>query len=413
VSAPARRDAGSAIDGFASYRRHERRAAHVARRGLRVPFLEARDGVSGSTIVSGGREMISYSGYNYLGLSGHPAVSRAAKDAIDRHGTSASASRIVSGQIPLHAELEKRLAAFLGTDDCLVFVSGYLTNVSAIGHLFAPRDVVAHDAMAHHSIVAGARLARARVVSYPRHDWMTLDARLEPVRGQCRRGLLVAEGIYSMDGCVVDMAGALRAKRRHRLLLMVDEAHSLGILGRTGRGVGEAFALTAADVEIRMGTLSKALASCGGYIAGDRGLIEYLRYMAPGFVFSVGLTPPDTAAALAALEILECEPDRPRQVRDRARQFRSLARRWGLSLGGDEDAPIAALVVGDADRCIRLSERLAERGVHVPPIVYPGVPWGAARLRFFITIGHTEAQFRATLPVVAQELERLGPGLDG
>jgi 8-amino-7-oxononanoate synthase len=395
------------LDGFPGYQIMQRRIAEAARRGILLPFFQPRDGVSGGTIRRDGRELINYSGYNYLGLSGHPAVSQAAKDAIDQYGTSASASRIVSGEIELHGELERRLAAFLGTEECLVFVSGYLTNLTVIGHLFSRPDIVVHDAMAHNSIIAGCKLSEARIVSFPHDDWPALDAQLAPLRSASRRGLLVTEGIYSMDGDILDIAGAVAAKRRHDLLLMVDEAHSFGILGRTGRGVCEHAGVPSRSVDILMGTLSKTLAGCGGYIAGDRSLIGYLRHSAPGFLFSVGLSPPDTAAAIAALGILEQEPERAQKLRDTARLFRQIARRYGLKVGGAEESPVVPLVIGDSERCVRLSLRLLELGINVQPIIHPAVAEDAARLRFFITTNHTEGHFRATIPLIARELEQL------
>src|SRR5260221_911630 len=268
--------AGQVLEGFAAYRMMQRRIADAAQRGIMLPFFQPRDGVSGGTIRWNGQDLVNYSGYNYLGLSGHPSVSRAPKEAIDRYGTSASASRIVSGEIELHGILERRLAAFLGTEDCLVFISGYLTNLTVIGHLFSRPDIVVHDAMAHNSIITGCRLSEARTLSFPHDDWRALDEMLTPLRGAARRGLLVTEGIYSMDGDIIDVCRAVAAERRHDLLLMVDEAHSFGILGRSGRGVCERAGEPVSSIDIHMGTLSKTLASCGGYIAGDQSLIDYL-----------------------------------------------------------------------------------------------------------------------------------------
>jgi 8-amino-7-oxononanoate synthase len=399
-------DRPSFAGGFAGYRALKRRFGEAARRGIHLPFFEPRDGVSDSTIHWRGRSLIDFSGYNYLGLSGHPEVSRAAKQAIDKFGTSASASRIVSGQIELHGELERRIAAFLGTEDCLVFVSGYLTNVTVIGHLLSRHDIAVYDTMAHNSIVSGVRLSEAQKLIFPHGNWDELDRLLAPVRTDWRRGMLIGEGVYSMDGSVLDLHQALAVKDNHDLMLMVDEAHSLGVIGDTGRGLCEHAGVAPSRIDIHMGTLSKALASCGGYIAGDKSLIEFLRFLAPGFIFSVGLSPPDTAAALAALDILEREPDRPRRLRDGARRFRALARTYGLPLGGAEDAAIASLVVGDTNSCIGLADRLLELGIHVQPIVYPAVPRDGAVLRFFITINHTEEQFRVALPAVAREFER-------
>jgi 8-amino-7-oxononanoate synthase len=395
------------LDDFAAYRMMQRRIEDAAQRGIMLPFFQPRDGVSGGTIRWNGQDLVNYSGYNYLGLSGHPSVSEAAKQAIDRYGTSASASRIVSGEIELHGVLERRLATFLGTEDCLVFISGYLTNLTVIGHLFSRPDVIVHDAMAHNSIITGCRLSEARTLSFPHENWPALDEIMAPVRPTARRGLLVTEGIYSMDGDIIDIDRAIAAKHRHDLLLMVDEAHSFGIIGNTGRGVCERAGVPASSIDIHMGTLSKTLASCGGYIAGDQSLIDYLRYTAPGFLFSVGLSPADTAAALAALDVLEIEPERPGQLQENARLFRRLARKVGLDVGGAEESPVVPLILRNSELCVRLSLALLELGVNVQPIIYPAVAEDAARLRFFITHNHTEAQFAATLPLVARELERL------
>src|SRR5258706_2040221 len=342
-------EAGGFIRAFAGYQKLRRRFANVARRGIAVPFFQPRDGVSGSTIRWHGRELINYSGYNYLGLSGHPKVSAAAKAAIDKYGTSASASRIVSGQIELHAELEKRIAAFLGTDDALVFVSGYLTNVTVISHLLNRPDAVIYDSFAHNSILTGARLSGARIISFSHGDWDGLDTTLASCRPEFRRGLLVGEGVYSMDGTIFDIERALEMKRRHNLILMVDEAHSLGTLGRTGRGICELSGVEPGSVDVHMGTLSKTLAGCGGYIAGDRALIEYLRYLAPGFIFSVGLAPPDTGAAIAALDLLEREPGRVRELREKTRSFRRIAKESGIPIGGHPASPAASLGIGDTE----------------------------------------------------------------
>ena len=402
-SPPANRK--SIVDGFAGYRVLRRRIEDLLNSGQKVPFFQPRDGVSHSVIRRQDKSLINYSGYNYLGLSGHPAVSTAAKNAIDKYGTSASASRIVSGQIDLHGELEQNLASFLGTEDALVFISGYVTNVSVISHLLTRADAVIYDSGAHNSIITGAKLSGAKVFTYENGDWDGLDKIMEKSRGDFRRGLLVCEGVYSMDGQILNLPRAVEAKSRHDLLLMVDEAHSLGNCGLTGRGVCEAFGLPPSSVDIHMGTLSKTLASSGGYIAGDAGLIEYLRFLCPGLIFSVGLSPPDTAAAIASLDLLVREPHRPKRLRDRSRYFRKVAREYGLEVGGDEESPVASVIVGDDKKAMLLSKRLFDNGIDVQPIVRPAVATNSARLRFFITTNHTEEQIRATIPLVARELE--------
>jgi 8-amino-7-oxononanoate synthase len=397
----------SVVDDFAGYRALRRRFQDVRDNGMDVPFFEPRDGVSHSIIRRDGQSLLSFSGYNYLGLNGHPAVTAAAKNAVDKYGTSASASRIVAGQIELHGELESKLAKFLGTEDALIFISGYLTNVSVISHLLARPDAVIYDTGAHNSIITGARLSGAKTFTYENGDWDGLDELLTRERAGFRRGLIVAEGVYSMDGQILDLARAVQIKKKHDMLLMVDEAHSFGIVGDTGRGVCEAAGLPVDSIDVYMGTLSKTLASSGGYIAGDAGLIEYLRYLCPGLIFSVGLSPADTAAAMAALDILEREPHRPRRLRERARFFRRIARENGLAVGGDEESPVASLIVGDDKMAMMLSHRLLERGIEVQPIVRPAVSATTARLRFFLTANHTEEQILQAVPAVASELENL------
>jgi len=402
----------SVVDDFAPYRALRRRIEDVQNSGQEVPFFQPRDGVSHSVVRRNGKSLVSFSGYNYLGLNGHPAVTAAAKNAIDKYGTSASASRIVAGQIELHGELERKIANFLGTEDALIFISGYLTNVSVISHLLARPDAAVYDSGAHNSIITGARLSGAKTFTYPNGDWDALDALLAKERSGFRRGMIVAEGVYSMDGQILDLKRAVETKKRHNMLLMVDEAHSLGIVGKTGRGVCEAAGMPVDSIDVYMGTLSKTLASGGGYIAGDRGLIEYLRFLCPGLIFSVGLSPADTAAAIAALDILEREPHRPRRLRERARFFRQTARENGLTVGGDEESPVASLIVGDDKLAMLLSQNLLERGIEVQPIVRPAVSATTARLRFFLTANHTEEQILATVPAVAQELEKLRRGVE-
>ncbi len=397
----------SVVDDFAGYRALRRRINDLQINGQDLPFFHPRDGVSHSVIRRDGASLISFSGYNYLGLNGHPAVIAAAKNAIDKYGTSASASRIVAGQIELHGELEQKLANFLGTEDALIFISGYLTNVSVISHLLARPDAVIYDSGAHNSIITGARLSGAKTFTYENGDWDELDALLTRERGNFRRGLIVAEGVYSMDGQILDLSKLVAIKKKHDMLVMVDEAHSFGIVGQTGRGVCEAAGLPVDSIDVYMGTLSKTLASSGGYIAGDAGLIEYMRFLCPGLIFSVGLSPADTGAAMAALDILEREPHRPKRLRDRAKFFRKVARENGLTVGGDEESPVASLIVGDDKMAMMLSHNLLAYGIEVQPIVRPAVSATTARLRFFLTANHTEEQILETVPVVARELEKL------
>jgi 8-amino-7-oxononanoate synthase len=375
--------------------------------GVGNPFFRVHDGLAGATTVIGGESFTNFSSYNYLGLAGHPEVNAAAKEAIDRYGTSASASRLVSGERAIHRELEQALAATHGVDDCVVFVSGHATNVSTIGHLFGPKDLILHDALIHNSALLGIQLSGARRMPFAHNDWEALDRLLTQHRMQYERVLIVVEGLYSMDGDMPDLPHFVEIKRRHRAFLMVDEAHSLGVLGRSGRGIQEHFGLCGSDVDIWMGTLSKALASCGGYIAGERALVEHLKCAAPGFVYSVGMPPPAAAAALAALRLLHAEPQRPQALQIRGRQFLERARSLGLDTGLSVGLSVIPAITYSSLKAIRLSEALFRRKINVQPIVYPAVQERAARLRFFISSEHTEAQIHASVDAVAEEMRRL------
>ncbi|HEY1431791.1 MAG TPA: aminotransferase class I/II-fold pyridoxal phosphate-dependent enzyme [Stellaceae bacterium] len=375
--------------------------------GISDPFFRVHEGIADAETVIDGRRYVNFASYNYIGLNGHPDIRDAAKAAIDRYGTSVSASRPVSGERPIHRDLERALARLHGTEDCLVLVGGHSTNVTVIGHLLGRDDVIVHDALIHNSIVQGAILSGARRVPFPHLDHESADRLLRETRPRGGRALLVIEGHYSMDGDVPDLPAFIAAARRNRAWLMVDEAHALGVLGARGFGSADRFGVDPGDVDIWMGTLSKSLVSCGGYIAGNKDLVEYLKLVAPGFVFSVGMAPPAAAAALAALELLEREPERVRRLNDRAALFLRLAREGGLDVGGSIGASIVPLVTGSSIRAGRLAQALFRQGINVQPILYPAVPERAARLRFFVTASHTEEQIRDTVATLLEESHRV------
>ena len=378
--------------------------------GIVNPYYRPHDGNARATTSIGGKVCITFANYNYLGLSGHPAVSQAAKDAIDRYGTSVSASRIVSGQRPLHQELETTIAQGLGVDDCIVFISGFTTNVTVIGHLFGPKDLILHDELSHNSLMQGAILSGARRMPFPHSDWKAIDRTLDQLRGDYDQVLIVVEGMYSMDGDYPDPRPLVEIAKRHRALLMIDEAHSIGVLGEHGFGLGELYDLNRNDVDIWMGTLSKSFASAGGYVAGRQELIDYLRYTAPGAVYSVGLSPPDTAAALAALKAMAAEPERIGRLRANGQLFLELAKARGLNTGHSMGVNIVPVIVGSSPMSIVLSNTLLEQGVNVQPIIYPAVEEKSARLRFFLSSDHTEDQIRTAVDLTASTLQRLRKG---
>jgi 8-amino-7-oxononanoate synthase len=373
-----------------------------ARLGIADPYFRAHEGTAGSTTRIEGRELVNFSSYNYLGLSGDARVNEAAKRAIDRYGTSVSASRLVSGERPLHGELERALAAAYGVDDCVVYVSGHAANVSTIGYLFGPKDLILHDALIHNSVLQGIQLSGAQRRAFPHNDAATLDAILAGERAQFERVLVVLEGLYSMDGDFPDLPAFIEIKNRHRAFLMVDEAHSFGVLGASGLGIREHFGLDGAAVDIWMGTLSKSLAGCGGFVAGERALVENLKFAAPSFVYSVGMAPPLAASALAALECMRAEPERVQALQARGRLFLQLAREAGIDTGTSAGYAVVPAITGSSIRAARLSHALFERGINVQPILYPAVPDKGARLRFFLSCRHTPEQIRSTVRTLAE-----------
>ena len=380
----------------------------AARLGLSNPFFRLHQGTAGAQTCIGERDYLNFASYNYLGYSGHPRVAEAAKAAIDRYGTSVSASRPVSGDRPLHRELERELAKLYDVDDAVVMVSGHATNVTTIGYLFGPRDLVVHDELIHNSVLQGIQLSGARRLSFAHNDWQALDRLLGEQRQHFERVLVVVEGIYSMDGDYPELPRFVELKHKHKVFLMVDEAHSLGVMGATGKGIREHFGLAGDAVDIWMGTLSKTLSSCGGYIAGSTALIEHLKFLAPGFLYSVGMPPAVTASALAALQLLAEDRERVAQVQARGELFLRLAREAGLDTATSTGLAVIPVITGSSFKAGRLSSALFERGINAQPILYPAVPEQSARVRFFVSCEHSEEQIRHTVAVVAEEMARLG-----
>ncbi|SEM99148.1 8-amino-7-oxononanoate synthase [Pseudomonas sp. ok272] len=379
----------------------------AARFGLSNPFFKLHEDLAGAETTIQGQRFVNFASYNYLGYSGHPVVAEAAKAAIDRYGTSVSASRLVSGDRPIHRELEAELARLYGVDDAITFVSGHATNVTTIGYLFGPRDLVVHDELIHNSVLQGIQLSGARRLSFAHNDWQALDRLLSDQRQHFERVLVVLEGIYSMDGDYPDLPRFVELKRKHRVFLMVDEAHSLGVMGANGRGIREHFDLAGADVDIWMGTLSKTLASCGGYIAGESALVEHLKFMAPGFLYSVGMPASAAASALAALRCMAHDGERVATLQARGKQFLALAAEAGLDTGTSTGLAVIPVITGSSFKATKLSGALALRGINAQPILHPAVPEKAARVRFFVSCQHTPEQIAETVAIVAQELKKL------
>ncbi|MEL6813253.1 MAG: aminotransferase class I/II-fold pyridoxal phosphate-dependent enzyme [Cyanobacteria bacterium J06598_3] len=368
------------------------------------PFFTVHDGTAKDTTTIQGRSLINYASYNYLGLSGDPRITQAAQTAIAQYGTSVSASRVVSGERPVHQQLEHAITRFLRTPDCIAYIGGHATNVTTIGHLFQTKDLILYDALSHNSIREGCNLSGATAIEFPHNNWQTLNALLHEHRAHYEKVLIAIEGVYSTDGDIAPLPEFIQIKTAHKAFLLVDEAHSIGVLGDRGHGIGEHYGIDPNAVDLWMGTLSKSFASCGGYIAGCAELIEYLKYTAPGFVFSVGMAPANAAAALAALQVIEQEPERVTQVQARANLFLTLAKENGLNTGTSNGSPVIPIIVGEPYKAVQLSHTLFQQGINVQPMVYPSVPYDAARLRFFISSLHSEEQIRQTVQTITDEL---------
>ncbi|NET24437.1 aminotransferase class I/II-fold pyridoxal phosphate-dependent enzyme [Okeania sp. SIO1I7] len=395
------------FDLYPEYLQLQKQMAEINATGIGNPFFIPQERINNNTTVIGGRELVNYATYNYLGMCGDPLVSNAAKEAIDRYGTSVSASRLLSGEKPLHQELEREIADFIGVEDSIVYVGGHATNVTTISHLFGQNDLILHDSLSHNSIFQGCLLSGATIIAFPHNDWQALDRLLSDRRHRYKRILIAIEGVYSTDGDIPDLPKFIEIKQRYKAFLMVDEAHSIGTIGKYGRGISEYFGVNPNDIDLWMGTLSKSFASCGGYIAGSKALVEYLKYTSPGFVYSVGISPPDAASVLAAIRLLKAEPERVAQLQERSRLFLECARERGLNTGMSKDSPVIPIIVGESIKSVLLSQNLFKRGINVPFMFYPSVPHNAARLRFFITCNHTEEQIRFTVDALAEELRNM------
>jgi 8-amino-7-oxononanoate synthase len=397
------------FDKLPEYRRLKQTKAQFALTGLPDPYFSVHQGLTRDTTTVDHRSLISFASYNYLGMSGDPAVTEAVVAAVQKYGTSVSASRLVSGEKDIHRELEREIADWVRVEDAVVMVGGHATNESVIGHVVGQQDLILHDSLSHNSIVQGAILSGSRRRAFPHNSYEALDEALRELRKRYRRTLVIVEGVYSMDGDYPDLPKFVEVCKRHQCWLMVDEAHSIGTMGMHGRGIAEHFGVAPEDVDIWMGTLSKSFGSCGGYIAGKAALIEYLKYTTPGFVFSVGLSPPNTAAALAAIRTLKSDPARVARLKEASRLFLTEAKKRGLNTGNSLDTPVVPVITGNSLLALQLSRRMIDSGVNVQPILYPAVEESAARLRFFINSTHSNQQILYAVEKCAEHMRTLAP----
>ncbi|HEX9147111.1 MAG TPA: 8-amino-7-oxononanoate synthase [Candidatus Binatia bacterium] len=360
-------------------------------------------GEQGPTLIVDGREVINFSSNNYLGLANHPALREAAKDAIDRYGCGSGASRLISGNMTLHEELEAKLAELKGTEAALVFNSGFQANVGIISTLIGQGDALFSDALNHASIIDGCRLSRAKVYVYRHADLQRLEDCLKQASA-CRRKLIVTETLFSMDGDEAPLNEIVDLAEKYDAVLMVDEAHATGVYGPNGAGIIAKLGLRD-RVPIQMGTLGKALGGFGAYVAGSAAFRELLINRCRSFIYTTALPPAVMAMGIAALGIVQREPERRRTLWENCAKLRTGLTALGYSIAGSQ-SQIMPLMVGDADECMRLSERLLERGIFAQGIRPPTVPPGTSRLRITVMSTHTGERLERALGAfeeVAQE----------
>jgi glycine C-acetyltransferase len=353
-----------------------------------------------------GKQVINLASNNYLGLTTHPKLRAAAIAATEKFGVGSGAVRTISGTMSIHMELEERIAAFKHSEACVVFQSGFAANAGTVSALLTPEDHIISDELNHASIIDGCRLSRAKIHVFPHKDVVAAEKILSDLDSATGRKLLITDGVFSMDGDIGALPGLADAAGKHGAIMMVDDAHSSGVLGRNGRGTVDHFNLHG-RVHVQVGTLSKAIGVLGGYVCGSRDLIEFLYHRARPFLFSTSHPPGVAAACLAAFDVLEQEPERIEALWDNTRYFKKGLTVAGFNTGISE-TPITPVIVGEAALAHQLSRELFAEGVLATGIGFPTVPKGRARVRTIVTATHTKAELDQALDVFRKVGKKLG-----
>jgi len=372
--------------------------------GLLRP-LAVIESPQGAEVIIGGRRLINLSSNNYLGLNTHPRLARATIEATEKYGAGSGAVRTIAGTLSIHEELERRLADFKHTEAALTLQSGYATNLGILSSVLVEGDVVISDELNHASIIDGIRLTKADRMVYKHGDLDSLQEALEKA-GKYRRKLVVTDGVFSMDGDIAPLPGIVERAESHDAMVMVDDAHASGVLGRNGRGSVSHFGLEG-RVEIQVGTLSKAMGVLGGYAACSATVREYLVARARSFLFSTSHPPGVAAACIAAIDVLLDEPERIERLWENTRYFKGQLSQLGFDTGVSE-TPITPVIAGDPERANALSEALLAGGIFAQPIVFPMVKREQSRIRTIVTSEHSRAQLDATLEVFEGAGRKLG-----
>jgi 8-amino-7-oxononanoate synthase len=366
------------------------------------PIQELR---GGTRVLNKGREMLMFASYSYLGLIGHPKINAAAKDAVDKYGTGTHGVRLLAGSLGLHTELEETIAEFKHTEAAITYSSGYVTNLTAVSTLVGRHDVVICDKLNHASIVDGCLLSGADFIRFRHNDMDDLERCLRRADAQATK-LVVVDAVFSMDGDIIDLPNTVELCRKYDAWLMVDEAHSVGVLGKTGRGIEEHFGLDNV-IDLKMGTLSKTIPSVGGYLAGSHDLIHLFRHASRAYIFSAALPPAQAAAAKAAFEVILEEPERIECLRQNTARFLGGLKQLGFDTMRSETA-IVPVLCGADERAYEMVRLCQHEDIFVLPVVSPAVPEGLARLRATVTAAHTAEEIDKALSVMDRAGKQIG-----
>ncbi len=370
------------------------------------PISEMR---GGGRVLVNGREMGMYASYSYLGLIGHPRINQAAIEAVEKYGTGTHGVRSLAGSLPIHEELEETIAHFRGTEAAVTYSSGYATNLTVISTLLGRGDYVISDKLNHASIVDGCLMSGAKFVRFKHNDMDALESRLKELPADAGK-LVVADSVFSMDGDIIDFPKVVELCRKYQAWLMIDEAHSVGVLGATGRGIEEHFGMPGV-IDIKMGTLSKTIPSIGGYVAGKKDMMTYLRHASRAYIFSAALPPAQTAAANEAFKVILDEPWRVQKLNANTNQFINGLKERGFDTMLTETA-IVPVLLGDDETAFAMTQYAQRKDVFVLPVVSPAVPQGLARLRATVTAAHEYDEIEHAMNIIEQAGHHLGI-LDG
>ncbi len=378
---------------------------NLKKEGLYITIRTISSPQDAWTVVDGKR-VLNMCSNNYLGFANHPELKEAAKQAIDRYGVGPAAVRTIAGTMDLHLELERKLAEFKGAEAVISFQSGFNTNLATIPALVGRGDVIFSDELNHASIIDGCRLSRATIVRYNHNDPEDLARKVAEEGPKYRRKLIVTDGVFSMDGDIAPLPEIAEIAEKHEAILMVDDAHGEGVLGRGGRGIVDHYGLHG-RVDIEVGTLSKAFGVVGGYVAGRKEIVEYLRQKARPFLFSSAVTPPDVAATIRAVDILMASEDLVNKLWENTRYFKEQMKALGFDIG-QSVTPITPVMLGEATLAQEFSKRLFEEGVFAQAIGYPTVPRGKARIRVMLSAVHSKEDLDYALDKFAKVGRELG-----